>query len=121
MSNGADAQQGRRTPRQHVAELPVQWLLPRTTELRKTAGGAGEPGKEGGGWEEDLANMTSSEQLSASSASTDTHKHRLSDLSQHALCPGRVRAVETQSQSAAILINSHAHIFQEEQRIVHLL
>lgn len=70
MGNRADVQQVGHAHRQHLAELPVEGVRPPETELCKTTGGAGEPGEEGGGREEDLPNMTSSVQLSASSSSS---------------------------------------------------
>lgn len=37
------------------------------------------------------------------------------NLSQHTLEPGVVGAVQTQSQSTAVLVDSHGHVVQEEQ------
>lgn len=45
----------------------------------------------------------------------------LTDLSQHALRPGGVSAVQAQSQSAAVLVDGHAHVVQEEERVMRLL
>ena len=95
VGHGADVQQVGHTHRHHLAELPVQRVWPLETKLGTAAGGAGEPGEEGGGREE--------------------------HLSQHALCPGGVGAVQAQSQSAAVLIDGHAHVVQEEERVMRLL
>lgn len=54
MGDGADVQQVGHAHRHHLAELPVERVRPPETKLRITAGGAGEPGEEGGGREEDL-------------------------------------------------------------------
>lgn len=62
MGDGADVQKVGHTHRQHLTELPVERVRPPEPELRKAAGGAGEPGEEGGGREEDLRHVTSSVQ-----------------------------------------------------------
>lgn len=62
----ADVQQVGHAHRHHLAELPVQRVRPPETKLGTTAGGAGEPGEEGGGREEHLPEMTSSVHLNAS-------------------------------------------------------
>lgn len=54
VGDGADVQHVGHAHRQHLAELPAERVRPPETELRITAGGAGEPGEEGGGREEDL-------------------------------------------------------------------
>ena len=67
MEDGADVQQIGHAHRQPLAQLPVRRVQPPETELRKTAGGAREPGEDGGGREEDLQEMMSSVELSLSS------------------------------------------------------
>lgn len=76
VGNRADVQQVGHAHRHHLAELPVERVRPPETKLRITAGGAGEPGEEGGGREEDLREITSSVHLKAfTEDARDTHLH----------------------------------------------
>lgn len=54
VGDGADVQQVGHAHRDHLAELPVERVRTPEMKLCVTAGGAGEPGEEGGGREEDL-------------------------------------------------------------------
>lgn len=72
----ADVQQIGHAHWHYLAELPVERVRPPETKLRITAGGAGEPGEEGGGREEDLREMTSSVHLKAFTEDvSNTHLH----------------------------------------------
>lgn len=58
VDNRTDDQQVGHSQRDHLEELPVEWVQPAQIKFCKTAGGAGEPGEDSGSWEEDLQKLT---------------------------------------------------------------
>lgn len=75
MGDRADVQQVGHAHRHHLAELPAERVRPPETKLGVTAGGAGEPGEEGSGRQEDLPDVTSSVHLNASFTEDGCNTH----------------------------------------------
>lgn len=117
VSHRAHVHQVGHAHRQHLAQLPAKGVWPPEMQLGKTAGCAGDPGKEGSSWEVDLAgnDIVSTAVHIIINIKMDAH------LSQHPLHPGAVGAVHAQSQSTAVLVGGHAHIVQQEERVMRLL
>lgn len=100
----------------HVAEPPS--LL--EAKLGMRADGAGAPGQKGGGQKVNLPgnDVISTAQLSIITNSGQNKQHMRQHLSQHALCPSGVNAVQAQSHGTAVLVDGHAHTVDQDERAV---
>ena len=116
----ADDQQVGHAPRDHLADPPVPPVRSVEMKVSVAAGDAGEPDDYGHNREEDLRKTCLISAPERIMSATEEGCKTWTDLSQHALLPGGVRAVKTQSQCAAVLVHGHAHVFQEEERVVRL-
>lgn len=100
----------------HVAE-PAS-MLEAKSGIR--ADGAGAPGQKGGGQKINLPgnDVISTTELSIITNSGQNKQQMVQHLSQHALCPSGVNAVQAQSHDTGVLVDGHAHTVNQGERAV---
>lgn len=82
------------------------------------ADGAGAPGQKGGGQKVNLPgnDVISTAEPSIITNSGQNKQHMVQHLSQQALCPSGVNAVQAQSHGTAVLVDGHAHTVDQDER-----
>lgn len=118
INHGDDGPHVGHTHQQHLAPHVAEPASTLEAKLGVRADGAGAPGQKGGAQKVTLAgnDVISTSELSIITNSGQNKQHMVQHLSQHALCPSAVNAVQAQGHGTAVPVDGHAHALNQDER-----